>query len=1058
MEKLAYYLRHKAFQVQTDHSNLVQMEKSSVGIITRWRCYLQSFPMKSIVHVAGKHNVAADYMSRVHECDRDVFTSPDITKSILSFVAAATLTQPDHDAVSDCTELEGFSESDIEEFLSACCDLEEAEFTDSSDDDTGDFHISDCCHACAEESSNDITTLNAMLASVGIPPVSSQQRAQPANIDTYTDRVPSFDSTLAKVHGGPHLHFGAVATWRMLQEQFPGHGIPMAYVRFYIRECPVCQKYRRTLNSDRIPPVIRHLKVPGPRSTVGIDGFKMTPPDKHGNSYIHVFVNHFTKHVYLHPSKSQDAEGAANAILTYISLFGRFTKLISDPGSDYVADTVAQLNKYFGIERAISLVDRHESNGVEPTNRELKRHIQTLVHDMRFSDRWSEPQVLGLITFHINNMHSSESGYSAFDCTFGSLQSDFFQSLDVESATFTPTSKFVEEVTRDIAAIQQSSREFQQTLVNKRATDLSLPRNAWAPGDFVFVDNTAPLHKLQAPRLGPYEVVSHDKNDVTLRDLITNTTKAFHVDRLSLFSGSASEAFDLAMRDRNQHLLERFLAYRGNVNKRETLEFLISYTSDPVPVWRAFDKDLSDTVAYEVFCQSLPQLGPLLLPAAQAASEAIALRKKRTDTTHQQGDIIFVDLRSRDVYEHEWYNSLTLDNKDITPRYSRLRVGAVLPPQRGITTGTRVDLFDDAFELRHRVDSHFLHYNGTLTSESQLPEGSEVVSRAFAHSHPYIPIDQIKHRQLDITTGSSTLAHLLAPPTISDSASFRVLSYNVNGIVSALRKGFLVQLKTMPGGPPDVLLLQETRAHMCTEAQIEKVFAALGYNHFLMVAGTPHYQSGVAVASKMPFIVLPNGSGIERGRAMAITVEGVTIVNVYAPIVCSSQQFMIQRRVNFDAAFLEWIANLPQPVLIGGDFNMVADAQTDMACRRTSSSGIASKLFTSDTERNLYRSLVTATGYIDTYRALHPAARQFTSFPTGAWQGMRFRIDLFLASTILSSNITACTIHPHTSVSDHAGLEICVNRLRTNQWFPFDTPASQKQDHYNKWFQLTDQL
>ena len=63
--------------------------------------------------------------------------------------------------------------------------------------------------------------------------------------------------------------------------------------------------------------------------------------------------------------------------------------------------------------------------------------------------------------------------------------------------------------------------------------------------------------KLQTPRLlGPYEVVSHYKNDVMLRDLITNGTRAFQVDRLSLsFSGSASEAFDLAMRVRNQHLL-----------------------------------------------------------------------------------------------------------------------------------------------------------------------------------------------------------------------------------------------------------------------------------------------------------------------------------------------------------------------------------------------------------------------------------------------------------------------------------------------------------------------
>jgi exodeoxyribonuclease-3 len=898
---------------------------------------------------------------------------------------------------------------------------------------------------------DNLTQSESVLSTLGALPAAARQSA---NVDTYTARVPSFDATLDQVHGGPHLHFGALATWRMLQEQFVGHGIPMAYVRFYIRECAVCQKYRRTLTNDRIPHVTRHLKVPGPRSTVGIDGFKMTPPDKHGNSYIHVLVNHFTKHVYLHPSKLQNAEGAANAILTYISLFGRFTKLISDPGSDYTADTVLQLNRYFGIERALSLVDRHESNGVESTNRELKRHIQTLVHDKRFSDRWSEPQVLGLITFHINNMRSSESGYSAFDCTFGSMQSDFFKSLGVESASLTSTSNYVVELTKDIAAIQHSSKDFQQTLVAKRATDLSKPRNSWSSGDLVFVDNLAPLHKLQAPRLGPYEVVAHHRNDVTLRDLITSVTKDFHVDRLSLFAGSPATAFDLAMRDNNQHLIERFLAYRGDVNTRQTMQFLISFTGDPDPVWRTYDKDISDTAPFESFCKSLPQLEPLLSTAIQASANAIALRKQRTDTTHHEGDTIFVDLRSQDIYEHEWYNSITISGKDIVPRYSCMRVGRSAPSQRGITTGTRVDLLDDAFQLVHRVDSHFLRYNGTLTATSDFPNGSKVVTRAFATAHPYVPLNHSKHRAMIPADRLPVLAHV---PTIlsTDPETLRIVSYNVNGLASALRKGFLDQLKTMKGGPPDVLLLQETRAHMQDEAQFEKRFSILGYTHFIMVAGAPHHQSGVAVVSKTPFLLLPNGPGVERGRAIAIAVEGVTLVNIYAPIVCSKQQLMIDRRVQFDNAVLAWLHTLPDQILLGGDFNLAADATLDIVLRRNASDPM--QLFTSDVEHNLYTSLI-ATEYVDVFRALHPANRAYTTFPRGSWQGMSIRVDYFMASPLLFPTITACKIQPQTPVSDHAGVEITVKRPRINSSFPFESgsPTSLMVSHYNNWLPPTE--
>ena len=53
--------------------------------------------------------------------------------------------------------------------------------------------------------------------------------------------------------------------------------------------------------------------------------------------------------------------------------------LISDPGSDLMSHVVVKVNQWFGIDKLVSLVDRHQSNGVEPTNKSILRHLGALL-------------------------------------------------------------------------------------------------------------------------------------------------------------------------------------------------------------------------------------------------------------------------------------------------------------------------------------------------------------------------------------------------------------------------------------------------------------------------------------------------------------------------------------------------------------------------------------------------------------------------------------------------------------------------------------------------------
>src|ERR1700741_1500055 len=71
--------------------------------------------------------------------------------------------------------------------------------------------------------------------------------------------------------------------------------------------------------------------------------------------------------------------------------------------------------------------------------------------------------------------------------------------------------------------------------------------------------------------------------------------------------------------------------------------------------------------------------------------------------------------------------------------------------------------------------------------------------------------------------------------------TMRIISYNVNGIRAAIKKGFLDWLKTHPA---DVICLQETKA--VKEDVDHQQFTDLGYHNYWYSAQKKGY-SGVAV-------------------------------------------------------------------------------------------------------------------------------------------------------------------------------------------------------------------
>jgi exodeoxyribonuclease III len=109
----------------------------------------------------------------------------------------------------------------------------------------------------------------------------------------------------------------------------------------------------------------------------------------------------------------------------------------------------------------------------------------------------------------------------------------------------------------------------------------------------------------------------------------------------------------------------------------------------------------------------------------------------------------------------------------------------------------------------------------------------------------------------------------------------KILSYNVNGIRSALNKGLDIW---MDASQADIVCLQEIKAK--PEQFDEASFNKLGYHCFLNSAEKPGY-SGVAILSKIKPNHVEIGCGLEKidfeGRVIRVDFDDYSVMSVYFP-------------------------------------------------------------------------------------------------------------------------------------------------------------------------------
>ena len=241
----------------------------------------------------------------------------------------------------------------------------------------------------------------------------------------------------------------------------------------------------------------------------------------------------------------------------------------------------------------------------------------------------------------------------------------------------------------------------------------------------------------------------------------------------------------------------------------------------------------------------------------------------------------------------------------------------------------------------------------------------------------------------------------------------KLVSWNVNGLRSALGKGFL---DYVAAEDPDVICLQETKLQ-----PEQAVFDLPGYHRYFNSADKKGY-SGTAILTKTePLSVTYDFGGDEHrheGRVITAEYPAFYLVCCYTP---NSQDGLkrLPYRMQWEDDLHSYLRELDgkKPVVYCGDLN-VAHREIDLKNPKTNRQNPGF----SDQEREKMSVLLDA-GFVDTFRYIHGDVTDRYS-----WWSYRFhardknvgwRIDYFIVSQRLKDKVKAADIRDNIFGSDH---------------------------------------
>jgi exodeoxyribonuclease-3 len=243
----------------------------------------------------------------------------------------------------------------------------------------------------------------------------------------------------------------------------------------------------------------------------------------------------------------------------------------------------------------------------------------------------------------------------------------------------------------------------------------------------------------------------------------------------------------------------------------------------------------------------------------------------------------------------------------------------------------------------------------------------------------------------------------------------KIISYNVNGIRAAMKKGFVDWLIS---ANPDVICLQEIKA-MKEQVDIEAIENA-GYKYNYWFSAQKKGYSGVAILSKIEPKHVAFGTGIQsmdfEGRNIRVDFDGISVMSMYLPSGTNDA------RLTYKFEYMDMIHNYlndlrkeHDKLVVLGDYNICHEAIDIHNPKMKGVSGFLPE------EREWLSSFIES-GFIDSFRHLHPEKQAYSwwSYRANSRANNKgWRLDYAMVSKPLQENIKRSVILSEAVHSDH---------------------------------------
>lgn len=243
----------------------------------------------------------------------------------------------------------------------------------------------------------------------------------------------------------------------------------------------------------------------------------------------------------------------------------------------------------------------------------------------------------------------------------------------------------------------------------------------------------------------------------------------------------------------------------------------------------------------------------------------------------------------------------------------------------------------------------------------------------------------------------------------------KVLSYNVNGIRAAIKKGFLDWLQQ---ASPDVICIQETKAQ--SEQLNAADFELAGYPYQYWFSAQKKGYSGVAIFCKNEPKHVAYGTGIEsmdfEGRNVRVDFDEISIMSMYLPSGTNSER--LGYKFNYMEEIQNYVTELRKEIpnlVVCGDYNI---CHQEIDIHNPKMKGVSGFL----PEERAWIGGFIDSGFIDSFRHLNKEPDQYSwwSYRANSRANNKgWRLDYCMVSESLKNKIARAYILQEAKHSDH---------------------------------------